>query len=109
MSLLSLFKDEDIYQDPGPVRSCPDDTTLTPMARMYVTLQDDALSDHAKHVECTAQNTNFSSRKQLHSGRQLDMPLYLSMCFSVPGTEYTAPDYQSFAQGIILVIEKKYC
>lgn len=33
------------------------------------------------------------------------MPLKLSMCFSVPGTEYTAPDYQSFAQGIILVFE----
>lgn len=61
LSLLSLFKDEDVYQDPGPVRSCPDDTTLTPMGWVYVTLHD-ALSDHAKHIEGTAQNTNFSSR-----------------------------------------------
>ena len=75
------------------------------MARVYVAWQDDALTDHAKDTEGSAQNTNFNSRKQLHSGKQLDLSLNLSTCFSLPGTAYKAPDYQSFAQSIIRVIK----
>lgn len=50
------------------------------MARVYVTWQGNTLTDLAKDTEGSAQNTDFNSRKQLHSGKQLDMSLNLSMC-----------------------------
>jgi len=75
------------------------------MTTVYVPRQDDVLSDHAKDTEGKAQSTNLNSRKQLHSGKRSDKSLNLSMCFSVPGTEHKAPDNQTVAQSIILVIK----